>query len=88
LLADKADKREKGLLQFNIPTESGRGVDNMRTFIKVTLQSTDDKEPITLGEFPKLPQKAPNLSRKNIKTISALKETAIPDSKLTEEEND
>lgn len=88
LLADKADNREKGLLQFEIPVESGRGVDNVRTFIKITLQSADDKEPITLGEFPKLPQRAPNLSRKNIKTINALEQTAIPGSKLKDDDND
>lgn len=74
LLAEKADPREKGILQFDIPIQTQKGASNMRTFIKVTLQSTDDKEPVTLAEFPKLPGKAPVLSKKTTKAIHTLQQ--------------
>lgn len=87
LLSDKADKKEKGLLQFDIPVSGDRGASNLRTFIKVTLQSTDDKEPVTIGEFPKLPQKAPNLSKKTRNTIESLqKATANKTEKADDDE--
>lgn len=88
LLADKMDKREKGCLQFDIPIETGSGVANMRTFIKLNLQSTDDKEPVTLSELPKLPTKSPYLSRKNIETINSLQQTAMPGSKLRDDQDE
>jgi type VI secretion system protein ImpL len=78
MLADKADKREKGILAFDIPIQTDRGASNMRTFIKVTLQNTDEKEPVTLPEFPKLPEKAPRLSKKTRKVINSLQLTAPP----------
>ncbi len=72
LLAEKADPREKGILQFDIPILIQKRASNMRNFIKVILQSTDDKEQITLAEFPKLPGRAPVLSKKTTKAIAAL----------------
>jgi type VI secretion system protein ImpL len=86
LLADKADPREKGILQFDIPILDAERAGSMRTFIKVTLQSTDDKEPVTLAEFPQLPEKAPMLSKKTKKAISNLEQT--PRSKTKDEDDD
>jgi type VI secretion system protein ImpL len=88
LLADKKDNKEKGLLQFNIPIQTHRGRSNMRAFIKVILQSTDEKDPITLGEFPKLLPKAPGLSKKTLRIINSLQQTAFPGSKLRDDTDD
>lgn len=86
LLSDKADKREKGILQFDIPITGVRGASNLRTFIKVTLQSTDDKEPVTIGEFPKLPQQAPMLSKKTQKIINSLQNTTEANTEKNDED--
>jgi hypothetical protein len=58
----------------------------MRTFIKVILQNTDDKEPIVLPEFPQLPAKAPVLSKKTRKIIDSLEQTA-PSKKLLQDDD-
>lgn len=86
LFAEKADKKEKGVLQFDIPISGNRGASNLRTFIKITLQSTDDKEPVTIGEFPRLPQMAPMLSQKNRKIIDSLQKATTVSTEKTDED--
>ncbi|MBH1989821.1 MAG: hypothetical protein I8H80_01440 [Alphaproteobacteria bacterium] len=88
MLVDKADAREKNILAFDIPVQTDKGASNMRTFIKVTLQNTDDKEPIVLPEFPKLPEKAPQLSKKTRKVISALEQTAPAKKPAVDDDNE
>lgn len=88
LLAEKADPREKGILQFEIPIQSSKGASSMRVFIKVILQSLDDKEPITLAEFPQLPTKAPSLSKKVKKAISNLELAPQSKKKIGDEDNE
>ncbi len=88
MLADKADKREKGILEFDIPIQTDRGASTLRTFIKVTLQNTDDKEPIVLPEFPKLPEKAPLLSKKTRKVISSLEQTSPSKNSAQDDDNE
>ena len=88
MLADKADKREKGILEFDIPIQTDRGSSSLRTFIKVTLQNTDEKDPIILPEFPKLPEKAPALSKKTRKVINSLERTAPPKKSAQDDDNE
>ncbi|MDP3935562.1 MAG: hypothetical protein Q8Q56_01005, partial [Alphaproteobacteria bacterium] len=88
MLADKADKREKGIITFDIPIQTNKGASSMRTFIKVTLQNTDDKEPIVIREFPKLPEKAPILSKKTRKMIDFLEQTAPSKKSAQDDDNE
>lgn len=85
LLAEKGDKREKGVLQFDIPVQENNANTRMRTFIKVMLQSTDSKDPITLTELPRWPIKAPPLSRRNLKAIEVLERPALLNKDIEED---
>lgn len=88
MLADKADKKEKGILEFDIPIQTEKGASSLRTFIKVTLQNVDDKEPIVLPEFPKLPEKAPTLSKKTRKVLNALQKTGSSKKSAQDDDNE
>ncbi len=77
MLRDLEDRSEKGMLQFNIPIETRRGVGAMRTFVRIILQSADEKQGLILSEFPKFPARAPNLSEKVLKSIRSINARSV-----------